>query len=130
MSSYIKELADRLNNLEATLNPGAAHQQTHQQAQQHAADIEYLQNLNDQGLAALQEYSPALGSHYARKRTHTDSDGYLDAYPPSQRVKFDARPSSASEAQYSANGLPSTYNTYESDAAAALLEWDESVVDE
>jgi len=90
----------------------------------------YMPDLDQDLSSALQEYSPASGSQYTRKRTLTESDGYLDAYPPAQRVRFEARASSGSDAQYSINGLPSSYNTYENDTAAALLEWNEVTVDE
>lgn len=60
--SYIKELADRLNSLESQI----------QQPQAHQFDI---QNLAEQNFAEIQ--SPP---QFHRKRTHSMSEGFQDAF--------------------------------------------------
>lgn len=62
ISSYIKELADRLNSLESQI----------QQPQTHQFD---LQNLSEQNFADMQ--GPP---QFHRKRTHSMSEGFQDAF--------------------------------------------------
>jgi hypothetical protein len=61
-SSYIKELADRLNSLESQIQ----HPQTHQYD---------LQNIPEPNFAEIQ--SPP---QFHRKRTHSMSEGFQDAF--------------------------------------------------
>lgn len=72
-ASYIKELADRLNTLETQI------QNPHTPSQ---SGYEYL-GMSDQNLGGL----PDLGtpSHFARKRTHSMSEGLQDPYGSSHR---------------------------------------------
>ncbi|KAK5162456.1 hypothetical protein LTR04_003710 [Oleoguttula sp. CCFEE 6159] len=80
---YIKELADRLNQLENHIAPQNMHQQQPQ------SDMGYLHGLQQEdgmvrGLEQLQDFSPPSGA-FPRKRTHSMSEGYSSVYNLPQR---------------------------------------------
>ncbi|TKA68036.1 hypothetical protein B0A49_10611, partial [Cryomyces minteri] len=80
---YIKELADRLNQLENHIAPQNMHQQQPQ------SDMGYLHGLQQEdgmvrGLEQLRDFSPPSGA-FPRKRTHSMSEGYSGAYNLPQR---------------------------------------------
>lgn len=72
-SSYIKELADRLNNIESQMGQ--------QQSMAHP-DVQYMQGLQDDSMAQLSDFSPPPGAQMTRKRTLSMSENrYLREQP-------------------------------------------------
>jgi len=141
---YIKELADRLRDLEQHVGP---------QYQQQQPDLGYGHtDFGADGMAQLQNYSPPAmqGPRAGQKRTHSVSEGAQDpfgtvAHRPgsswgmseadkmmdttgSQHMLGRYASQQSLNAQTSWNRRQS--NNFEQNAAAALIEWDDDLVND
>ncbi|KAF9636412.1 hypothetical protein BFW01_g7308 [Lasiodiplodia theobromae] len=122
ISSYIKELADRLTRLEYEQQQNIGHSPQNGQHHTQVPELQsYLQSMGDQGMAGLTDFSASPAPPYGaeRKRTHSMSEGPGDQFRTSLSQPPNGAPQSWDRREPFATG-------YEHDAAGAFFEFSQS----